>query len=73
MPTAVKNDELLICIESFVDGSVEGTSYRKNVTLVRADDPIFKANPTWRKFFAPAESTRERIEYATAHPGEVKL
>ena len=74
MPAAApKAPEMLICIESFVDTSLEGMRYVRGVTLIDVDDPILKKNPTWRKFFEPATTTKARIEQATNNPGEVRF
>ena len=68
----VKTEEMLVCRESFVDLDYAGQRYVRGVTRVYANDPMFKRNPSWRKFFEPAGVSYPIVETATAVPGEFR-
>lgn len=68
----MKTDQLLVCRESFVDMAIDGQRYVRGVTRIYATDPLFKRNPSWKKFFEPIDATYPPVETATASPGELR-
>ena len=66
---AKQPDETLVVLQSFV-GRVgdEDRTFREG-DLIRPTDPAVKK---WPHLFGPARFTHDRIEQATAAPGEVR-
>ena len=62
-------DETLVVLESFI-GKVDGKEqmYRTG-ELIRCDDPAAKK---WPEMFGPARVLHDKIEQATAAPGETR-